>query len=253
LLGGNLKRIKKRYKVMNLERRETMSSKEIADLTGKMHNDVLKAIRIMEPSWQKVTGGNFPLSEYTDSTGRKLPMYQLNKTECLYIATKFNDEARARLIVRWEQLEKKQDETPEEIMARALFVAQDTINRQKQRVQILEGENEHLNQEVNQLAPKAEYTDNVLQSTSTYTMTQVAKELGMSAVALEKKLHDNGVIFRQSVQWILYAKYQNRGYAKYRTHYYTHSDGTTGTNTITVWTEEGRKFIHELSKKQKSA
>jgi prophage antirepressor-like protein len=140
----------------------------------------------------------------------------------------------------------KAEETPEEIMARALLVAQDTINRQKQRVQILEGENEHLTGEVKQLAPKAEYTDKVLQSTSTRTMTQVAKEIGMSAIALEKKLHDAGVIFKQSGQWLLYAKYQGMGYASPRTHCYPQSDGTVGTNTITVWTEKGRQFIHRM-------
>jgi prophage antirepressor-like protein len=140
----------------------------------------------------------------------------------------------------------RQDETPEEIMARALVIAQDTITRQKQRVQILEGENEHLSNEVKQLAPKAEYTDQVLQSTSTYTMTQVAKELGMSAIALEKSLHDSGVMFKQSGQWILYAKYHDKDYTRPRTHYYPHSDGSTGTNTITVWTEKGRAFIHQF-------
>lgn len=85
--------------------KETMSSIEIAELTGKPHNDVLKAIRAMEPAWAKIAGGNFSLSEYKDSTGRKLPMYELTKVECLYIATKFNDEARAKLVIRWEQLE----------------------------------------------------------------------------------------------------------------------------------------------------
>jgi phage antirepressor YoqD-like protein len=75
-------------------------------------------------------------------------------------------------------------------------------------------------------------------------MTQIAKELGMSAIALEKKLHEKGIIFRQSGQWVLYAKYQGKDYTKPRTHQYMRSDGTTGTNTITVWTEKGRKFIH---------
>jgi phage antirepressor YoqD-like protein len=74
---------------------------------------------------------------------------------------------------------------------------------------MLEGENGLLEKENRQLAPKAEYTDRVLQSTTTYTMTQVAKELGMSAVALEKQLYDSDVMFRQSGQWILYAKYQD--------------------------------------------
>jgi prophage antirepressor-like protein len=140
------------------------------------------------------------------------------------------------------------DDTPELIMARALQVAQDTINRHKQRVQILEGQNEYLTDEVRQLAPKAEYTDQVLQSTNTYTMTQVAKELGMSAIALEKKLHDAGIMFKQSGQWMLYSKYQNKDYTKPRTHHYTRNDGTQGTSTITVWTEKGRAFIHHLSK-----
>jgi Rha family phage regulatory protein len=95
-------------------------------------------------------------------------------------------------------------------------------------------------------APKVEYFDNVLQSTSTHTMTQVAKELGMTAIALEKKLHEAGVMFKQSGQWFLYAKYQDKGYTMPRTHHYTQSDGTSGTNTITVWTEAGREFIHSL-------
>lgn len=82
--------------------KETMTSLEIAKITGKRHSDVLEAIRNMETAWEKIAERKFPLSEYTDSTGRKQPCYVLNKTECLYIATKFNDEARAKLILRWE-------------------------------------------------------------------------------------------------------------------------------------------------------
>ena len=58
--------------------KHTMSSLEIAELAGKQHNDVLKAIRAMEPAWEKVTEGKFSLSEYRDSTGRALPCYELN-------------------------------------------------------------------------------------------------------------------------------------------------------------------------------
>lgn len=88
------------------ESRKTMSSLEIAEATGKQHKDVLKAIRNMEPSWEKVAGRKFALSNYKDSTGRELPCYELTKRECLYVATKFNDEARAKLVIRWEALEK---------------------------------------------------------------------------------------------------------------------------------------------------
>ena len=86
---------------------ERMTSIEIAEVTGKPHNDVLKAIRAMEPAWKKVNGGNFSLVEYKDAKGEMRPCFELTKTECLYIATKFNDEARAKLVLRWEQLERE--------------------------------------------------------------------------------------------------------------------------------------------------
>ena len=90
---------------------ERMTSIEIAEVTGKPHNDVLKAIRAMEPAWEKVSQGKFSLSsrkvEQPNGGIREYPCYSLTKTECLYIATKFNDEARAKLVLRWEQLERE--------------------------------------------------------------------------------------------------------------------------------------------------
>jgi phage regulator Rha-like protein len=75
-----------------------MTSIEIAELTGKQHKDVLKAIRNMEPAWVKTTGRNFALCEkyYPMANGvmKKQPYFSLSKTECLYIATKFNGDAR---------------------------------------------------------------------------------------------------------------------------------------------------------------
>ena len=76
-----------------------MTSLEIAELTGKQHKNVMQAIRNMEPAWEKVNGLKFQLVEYKDAKGELRPCYQLTKTECLYIATKFNDEARAKLVL----------------------------------------------------------------------------------------------------------------------------------------------------------
>ena len=84
---------------------QRMTSLEIAQLTGKKHCHVMEAIRKMELAWQKVNESNFRLVEYLDSKGELRPCYSLTKTECLYIATKFNDEARAKLVLRWEELE----------------------------------------------------------------------------------------------------------------------------------------------------
>ena len=66
----------------------------------------MMAIRNMEPAWEKVAQSKFGLSTYKDSTGRTLPCYFLTKTECLYIATKFNDEARGKLVLRCDELER---------------------------------------------------------------------------------------------------------------------------------------------------
>lgn len=85
--------------------KNTISSREIADITGKRHSNVLESIRKMEPAWEKVNGLKFQLVEYIDSKGEKRPEYILNKTESMYIGSKFNDEARAKLVVRWETLE----------------------------------------------------------------------------------------------------------------------------------------------------
>lgn len=69
--------------------KEVMTSREIAEVTGKEHKNVLAAIRSMEGAWIKVSGRKFSLSEYTDSTGRKLPMYELTKDEVSYINQRF--------------------------------------------------------------------------------------------------------------------------------------------------------------------
>lgn len=84
---------------------KTMSSLQIAEHTGKQHKDVLKSIRAMEPAWEKVSGRKFALAEYLDEQGKPRPMYALTKRETLFVSTKFNDEARAKLILRWEELE----------------------------------------------------------------------------------------------------------------------------------------------------
>lgn len=86
---------------------ERITSLEIAELAGKPHADVLKAIRKMEEPWKKVAEGNFSLGYYLDANGQERPCYYLTKRESLYIATKFNDEARAKLVLRWEELETK--------------------------------------------------------------------------------------------------------------------------------------------------
>lgn len=120
------------------------------------------------------------------------------------------------------------------------------LKEERQQKELLRQQTELQERELRISAPKVEYFDTVLQSNSTYVTTLIAKELGLSATALNRKLCDLKIQFKQNEAWVLYAKYQNLGYTKTTTSTYTDSQGVTRTSMLTVWTEKGRKFIHEI-------
>lgn len=135
----------------------------------------------------------------------------------------------------------------DEVIAQAMSVLQKRLETSRQEKMMLEQQNNLLNNEIKIQAPKVKYVDEVLQSVNTYTSTQMAKECGLrEAEQLHKQLRDKGIMFRQSGQWMLTAKYSEKGYTKPRTSTYTRSDGSQGTNTITVWTEKGRAYLHTI-------
>lgn len=144
-------------------------------------------------------------------------------------------------------IQAKPEDTPEEIMAKAVLLANKTIELQKQKLQMLEGKNALLEQENQELAPKAQYTDDVLQSNGTYTHSEMAKELNFrSWVAFIDACKKDGILFKhQGGMYMLYAKYSGKGYMKTRTNTFSHKDGSIGTSVISVWTEAGRHFLHE--------
>lgn len=147
----------------------------------------------------------------------------------------------------------KADDTPEEIMARALVIAHRTIEDRERRIQMLESENSAIVQERDSLLPMANYTKEVLQSTSTYTLTQVAHDLGMRSVhVLLRELCERRVLFRQSGQWQPTAKVAGRGYFETRTAKYVKSDNTVGTSLSTVVTERGRAYLHSMFNNSKN-
>ena len=97
-------------------------------------------------------------------------------------------------------------------------------------------------------APKVQYHDQVLQSTELIPINVIAKELGLSAVTLNKILNSLSVIYRSGETWVLYSRFQSRGYTGTKTTTYTDSLGNTRTSIHTYWTEKGRQFIHDVIK-----
>lgn len=216
--------------------REYMTSKEIATITGKPHNDVLKAIRAMEPAWYKITEGNFSLSEYTDPTGRKLPMYKLTKTECLYIATKFNDEARAKLVIRWEELETKERQTVPALPQTYLEALKALVLSEEQK-QVLALENESMK-------PKADYFDTLVERGSNLNLRDTAKMIGVSERFFIEYLLLNGYLYRD-------AKRKLKPIAKYVGRYFVLKEWVRGENTgsQTLVTVEGKDRFYQLINK----
>lgn len=147
----------------------------------------------------------------------------------------------------------KQDDTPEEIMARALTIAQATLAKREERLKQLEAQTEQQqatiklqDKEIKEAAPKVSYYDNHLLSVNAMTTTQISKEIGMSAEKLNNKLKELGIQFKQSGQWLLKSPYDKWGMHETRTNIFTSERGNTHTNTYTVWTQKGRRFIIAL-------
>lgn len=104
------------------------------------------------------------------------------------------------------------------------------------------------NNQITLMKPKATYYDLVLQTKNAVNITTIAKDYGLSAVTLNKKLHDYGVQYKQGGTWLLYQQYADMGYTKTKTGVYTNKAGEEYASVHTQWTQKGRMFIYEILK-----
>ena len=199
-----------------------MTSLEIAELTGKQHFHVMEAIRKMEPAWEKIAASNFRLGNYKDANGQLRPCYSLTKTECLYIATKFNDEARAKLVLRWEELESEKLKvkserflpSPKKILALADVIIGRTLLM------------------LNEAAE------------DTLTATQVAKTFNMTVYDFNQVLCDMGIQYRRDGRWNISEDLQGRDLVRLRTHVSYSLKGEKKIRTYMTWTLSGLRFLN---------
>jgi phage regulator Rha-like protein len=201
---------------------QTMSSLEIAELTGKQHKDVMKAIRNMEPAWLKVNGRNFALVEYKDSKGELRPCYSLSKTECLYIATKFNDEARAKLVLRWQELE---------------------LQELKRRQQLCLPEPDEILRLADHIMGEALAEMNA-GAEDTLTATQVAKTFNMTVFDFNQVLRDMGIQYRSHGRWNIADNLSDRDLVRFRTYVSYSLKGQKKVHTYMTWTMSGLRYLN---------
>lgn len=237
----------------NLEKfnQKTMNSLEIAEITGKRHADVLEAIRTMEPAWEKIRERKFSLTfkitELPNGGTRKDPMYDLSKTESFYVATKFNDEARARLILRWEELEtralvkslpKSYSEALRELADST--EANEKLQLQLQQEQVINKEN----------APKVLFTNAVSAAKTSILIGELAKILKQNGVDTgQNRLFDwmrkNGfLINRKGTDYSMPTqKSMELGLFEIKETVINHSDGHISVNKTPKVTGKGQVYF----------
>ena len=203
-----------------------MTSLEIAELTGKQHNYLMKAIRKMEPAWEKVSQGKFAQSSrmvvQPNGGVREFPCYVLTKTECLYIATKFNDAARAKLVLRWQELELQEQQRQQQLCL-------------PEPKQILALADEIIGEGLRLLNAPAE---------DTLTATQVAKTFNMTVWDFNCVLRDMGIQYRRYGRWNISDDLADRNLVRQRTHVSYSLKGEKKVKVYMTWTLDGLRFLN---------
>ena len=203
-----------------------MTSLEIAELTGKQHNYLMKAIRKMEPAWEKVSQGKFAQSSrmvvQPNGGVREFPCYVLTKTECLYIATKFNDAARAKLVLRWQELELQEQQRLQQLCL-------------PEPKKILALADEIIGEGLRLLNAPAE---------DTLTATQVAKTFNMTVWDFNCVLRDMGIQYRRDGRWNISDDLADRNLVRQRTHVSYSLKGEKKEKVYMTWTLDGLRFLN---------
>ena len=205
---------------------QTMTSLEIAELTGKQHNHLMRDIRSMEPAWEKVCGSKFGLTSRTiiqpNGGTREVPCYQLTKTECLYIATKFNDEARAKLVLRWQELELAEQARRQQLC----------LPSPKEIVQMAD---KIIGEGLRMVNADAE---------DTLTATQVAKTFNMRVYDFNAVVRDMGIQYRRGGHWNISDDLADRDLVRMRTHVSYSLKGVKKIHTYMTWTMAGLRYLN---------
>lgn len=235
-----------------------IDSREVAEMVGKDHNKLMRDIRTYIEQLGESNFGHtdfFTESTYQTSQNKTMPCFLVTKKGCEFIAHKLTGtkgtEFTAKYINRFHEMEDViQNHIPQgkELLALAVLEAQKTIEElQGDRQRLIEEVNVK-NQVIGELKPKADYTDKILKNPGLVTITQIAKDYGMSGQEMNQKLHELGIQFKQSGQWLLYRDYHGKGYTHSETVDITRADGRPDVKMNTKWTTKGRLFIYEKLK-----
>lgn len=220
------------------------TSNRVAEELGVLHKDLLEKIDNYINKFQsaELSAQFYIPSNYKALNGRIVRNYLITKKGIAQLIGGYSSavekafDLNVAYINRFEEMEKQLKEIVQPKLPQTYLEALKELVAKEEQLLLA-------NKALEEQQPKVEYHDKVLDTNSCFTTTQIAKELEMSGGQLNILLKNNGVQYKQSGQWLLTAKYQDKGYAKTRTFVLPNGE----TKHSTVWTEKGRKFILELA------
>lgn len=247
--------------IKSVDGRYVADSLEIAEMTKKRHDNLLRDIDVYVDILRNSIDLKFEVNDffiertYQDSIGRTLRKYDCTRKGCDMIANKMTGQKgvlfTAVYVTKFEVMEKtiQQVMTPSYMIGDPEKRALKWIEEHRERKD-LEAQKLFLEQKVTENASKVSYLDTILQSKGLVATTQIAKDYGMSAVELNELLRDLGIQYKVHKQWVLYAKYADKGYTQSYSFPIKHKDGRPDVVMNTQWTQQGRLFVHNVLAKQ---
>jgi len=235
------------FPVLHLNEVEVVDSRVIAAELEIQHKNLIETIEKYKTTIEKEFGllaFQTEVKEQQTGFGKRqieVEFCYLTEDQALFIGSlSRNSEAvvrfKVKLVKSFQAARKALTQvvqiTREQKIAEALMLTQEIIAEKDAQIKML--------------APKAEFTDVVLKSSTCRTVTEIAKELGMTAIELNKALCERGIQFKHRGRYVLHSKYDKKGYTDTETHPYFGANGEIQTSIQMVWTEYGRVFIHWL-------
>ncbi|MFR0607580.1 Rha family transcriptional regulator [Limosilactobacillus balticus] len=215
-----------------------LDSREIAKMVGKRHRDLMRDIRRyisnMDEGAKLRSPKFFIESNYESSQGKLLPCYLLTKMGCEFVANKMTGKKGTLFTAQYVSLF---NEYQASLKKPDSYTIDDPVKRAERWIEERKA--------YEALVPKGQYFDSQMRNPGTMTVTEIAKDYGMTATKLNRLLHEFGVQFKQGKHWVLYHKYDGKGYTQYEAFAYNDNKGV---HNNLKWTQRGRKFIYDVLK-----
>lgn len=219
----------------------TIDSREVANMVGKKHahlmRDIHRYINDMKPDPNLDSAQFFIESNYKDANGQFRSCYLLTKMGCEFVANKITGKKGTMFTAQYVNLFNNYEK---QLIARPQFQIPQTY---AEALQLAATQTKKLEEQ----QPTIDYFNSQMRNPGVMTVTEIAKDYGMSAKEFNKLLHKIGIQYRQGKHWVLYQKFSNNGYSQYEPFAYNDNNGV---HNNLKWTQKGRKFIYdELNKR----